>query len=180
MGIDLTVFVKTRKKFTEAEINLLNYRYKEAGCLGKWLQEEKEGFTVLDLDSYSRCYDKGYERGNFIKIYMSLRWVRSNINDAEIYYGGDCSDKEYLSIMTIEDQEDLLKHWAKDGHRPYRSGFNDKIADRFCPNCKVDIPLTQFMWNGKEGGAFYCLACDFKEETKDAGKTWATLQQKIK
>jgi ribosomal protein S27E len=184
MGIDIKLFVKTKKKFEEAELRHLNYRFMEATTLGygnkpiSLVDKENYYFTnddnfYYEIDTFTRYYSKGYARGDWAEISMTINWLRYNFFPCEILYGGDSSDD--IPILTEEEQEELNKYWYESGRLSYRQSEpqNELFAQK-CPNC--DEKMTQYMWSGGNG-EINCLGCRYTLKTEDQGKTW---QEKTK
>ena len=184
MGIDISLYVKTKKKYEEAELRHLNYRFMEATSIGwgnKPIQLYDGDFKPQDdcfyyqVDSLCRYYGVNYSGGNWSDISMAINWLRFNFEDSEILYGGDSSADE-CSILTKEDQEELNEHWYKTGRLTYRGRKpHNELFAQICPTC--DVVMNQYMWSGGNG-EINCLGCGYTLKTEDLGKTWQEIKKK--
>lgn len=184
MGVDIHLAARTKKRRTEAELKELNYRFEEACCLGYEsepikLSDYNEKYYPDDTNLYyelstlSRYYSEGYARGYFPDIYAAIEWFRRNFPEADILYDGDFDGIENTSVLTKEKQEELLDYWCKHGGLEYRN--REPENPLFKRNCPVhNKQMIQYMWSGGNG-AINCLACGYKEETKDKGITWEKI-----
>ena len=178
MGIDASLMVKSKCKYSAEELNELNYRFMEASCYGdtpkaicEAEQQKNDPHFYYKIGSSSRYYGRGYERGDWPTISYAITWLRFNFPDSEILYGGDCYDIEEYPVFTLKDQQEMDIHWCKNEHLPYRDRGNDH--NRVCPNCNKIC--TQYMWGSQKAGV-NCLGCEFTEETTDDGITWSTTK----
>ncbi len=184
MGVDLKLYARTPEPVSNEKLRELNYRFMEASDLGYGVNPirkevdyaPQDGFHYYEVETMSRLYDKGYARGHFPEIYAAIEWLRRNMPNCEIIYGGDHTDLEYLPVLTKDDQEALLQHWAETGGLTYRQSIPREPAfQRECPNCVVI--MSQSMWSGANG-RLTCQGCKHQEETRDGGNTWFVVEKK--
>lgn len=184
MGIDINMWVKSKKKYEEAELKELNYRFMEATSISSRVTAIEletsgyvpdDGFFYYDIYSPFRYYSEGYARGPWDSITTAINWLRYNFKDSEILYGGDCMVDE-CPILTKERQNEIDEFWFKSGGLTYRERKPDnELFAQKCPNC--DVLMNQYMWSGGNG-ELICLGCKYKIETKDQGKTWQEIIKK--
>jgi len=183
MGIDISLYIKTKELKTPEELLDLNYKFLEACSIGDGKQPislddghfvPKDGYNYYSVWSLSRYYGVGYARGAWDSICMAIEWLRLNFKDSEILYGGDCSADE-CPIFTIEDQKEMTEYWAKNGGISYRQRKPDSPNYEIdCPNCKK--MMSQFMWCNN-GGGIRCLGCKYTLQTKDGGENWEEIKR---
>ena len=72
MGIDASLMVKSKCKYSAEELNELNYRFMEASCYGdtpkaicEAEQQKNDPHFYYKIGSSSRYYGRGYERGDW-------------------------------------------------------------------------------------------------------------------
>lgn len=127
MGIDAVILCTPRKVLTTDEILDASRRLVRAvgadffwfGLEGDrhalqlvergeydWGVYESGAKQVLSVNTLSRYYGPGYERGNFLKIHGVCEWLEVNVGP--VYYGGDSYDE--LSRWT-ECAEEYIAHW---------------------------------------------------------------------
>jgi hypothetical protein len=177
MGIDTTIKIKTKAKIADDILRDLNYRFMELGMIHygnspislSQYSQFPDGYCYK-IDSLERYYGIGYERGHWPNILMSLKWLKHNIPDSIIYYGGD--DWEGDDEFTDEVEKEITNHWLNNGGLPYRERPNEFGVK--CPTCKK--LMTRYMWGGDRAG-IVCLGCRYKLETSDNGKNWIEIKK---
>ncbi len=141
-------------------------RVRRSSYLEELQPPPEPGAEILEVNTLSRFYGEGYERGNFTDISAVCDWL--TYRGLTVYYGSDSGGG--ISLWSAR-REKLWKHWAVNGGRPYREGFgqSSKEHQRICTFC--DRPLTQNGWGA--GFAHYtCRSCFRDDRTNDSGKTW--------
>lgn len=185
MGIDLRLAVKTSKRRTEEELRMLNYRFMNASSYGYGknpIQESRHSTDpstfMYEVQSVSRLYSKGYERGNFPEINGAVSWLRFNFPEGRIIYVGDHSDIEEGDEMTVQDQQDLLEWWCQHGRIPYMERKPERPEYAFeCPNCRVQMSQCGWGMNGNYA-LIHCIGCGYEQKTEDGGKSWILILNK--
>ena len=81
---------------------------------------EKELGATHSIDTYSRYYGKGYERGSWPDICSVLMLLFACPNVKRVWYGGDSSDPPEISREQVNE---ISMHFMLHGERPYRSRF---------------------------------------------------------
>ena len=129
MGIDMEIRfsleIEPDEKFMIFANNLL--RDKSSIC-----EQEKALYKDEDelygINSLSRFYGKGYERGPFISLYGLCAVLEKLFEEykIKIYYHGDCSEFDESYVFDLKKRNDLLEYFCKNGEAPYRrSNYND-------------------------------------------------------
>lgn len=185
MGLDISLWVKSKKEYSDEELRELNYRFMEATSISDRVPAIKkeeinpeympnENNFYYGVYSFSRYYGMGYARGPWDRITMAINWLRFNFTDSEILYGGDCMVYE-CPVLTKEEQNKIDEFWYEDGGLSYgnRKPGNEALIKK-CPVC--DVVMSQYMWGGNKAG-ICCLGCKYRLETEDNGKTWTNKNE---
>ncbi len=77
--------------------------------------------TVLHVRMNTPYYGPGYERGNWSEIAAVLEFLSHRIPNGRVWYGRD--DGDWVSEVTRASLDELWKHWAENGGRPYYRKF---------------------------------------------------------
>jgi len=120
-------------------------------CIGKPV-----GGTLIKVETLSRYYGEGYERGPWPEISGVMRWLRGRLLGATVWYSGDSSDR--LPAFTVEDDAAMWQHFVAVGFDPYHGvGQPDslsRVAAPFCDFCQRPT------WNSGGGGGESFWTCD--------------------
>lgn len=84
-----------------------------------WKAEDFAPDATHCIDTMSRYYGIGYERGDWTAICAVLMLLIASEQVSKVYYGGD----SYISLpeCTIESVLEISKHYMENEHRPYRN-----------------------------------------------------------
>ena len=126
----------------------------------------------INVQLFGRYYGAGYERGDWPSIYATIEWLRINIPQGSIWYGGDSSGI-CMQEMTRQETDDLMRYWAKNGRRPYvhyRGGYGTGI-NLTCPHCDVEMADS----GGSRDYTFlWCDGCNARATKHNDGRVcWA-------
>lgn len=203
MGVDVEMAVWTSDELSDERILDLSYRAVEAN--GKdlfWLNRadgrhafsridptssedcyyELEGLntlkggTFLKMNTLCRYYGIGYERGPFPQFFAFWHWLRANLKDCIIWYGGDSGVG--LDRLEIEQVFELLWHWTKVGYQPYRGYPGSSRLGKSAlviPECKLcKRGMIRYGWGGAGPNEFAAVSCPCGAamDTHDGGRTW--------
>lgn len=193
MGVDVVMFVKPEREYTESEVRDLSYEIASAFGVEKFYiirPNEFEGIKgrhALELVKFGKVKDyfvgqTPYEDDDFlIEVNVRSRCYRegyergdlplifaiaawlSNRMGGETWYGGD---DEGVDLLTDEVIEELWNHFCKVGHLPYyRSPFGEKGN----PVCCFCGGKEMFEFGCSKGdNLYFCSGCGLKvmRETK--------------
>lgn len=178
MGVDVEIVCVPREPMDEDSILAASRRL--ANCIGPeffWVREGEHALYMeggeLHVNTLSRYYGIGYERGDFTKIAAVCDWLESECG--EVFYGSDHESRENFRQWSSLRGE-LLAHWRKHGDVPY---YGDSwMSTRFARKCGLcDVQMT-----GRGGGGrsafFVCVYCGRRDRTTDDGKTWTCQRGK--
>lgn len=183
MGIDAEMYVRTDSPLNAEQTRRLSYELVAAmGRKPFWLDRERDQHAltvdsdgVLEIHLMGRYYGEGYERGHWPYYGAIMRFLRVRLPGCRIYYGGDTHMLDELDVFTLEDEDAMWTHWAEAQTRPYNIFMgnvgSDDIPTPRCDFCREPMTRGGF---GSGYGSFYCY-CGERRETRDGGKTWATL-----
>ena len=182
MGIDAEMAVGIEEPLSTEKVKLLAFRLAEAfgaSNFALWADEEdvrralnirtaknihagpKRHKQILSISLCGRYYGIGYERGD-LPLYLAIaRWLRSNIEGATVYYGGDNSDT--LKELTPTKESALWARFASCGHIPYTGAFDKEHDGPLCNACEV--PMGRYGW-GDNYAAWRCAGCGKQLEKK--------------
>lgn len=109
MGIDACISVKTRDGLRPSvgiafEVPIVKYSYDDLD-------------TEWEVETTSRWYSEGYERGFWPNLASILMQLFAAENVEAIYYYGDCNGPD--KPLTHERFLELCKHYMTVGNRPY-------------------------------------------------------------
>lgn len=149
--------------------------------------EDGEQFVNVHLSG--RYCGEGYERGDWLAIAAVIAWLRLNLPDGEVWYGGDSSGIE-AECMTTQRVAALTRHFYDHGHRPYYNAFNDvglKSTVHVCPICETGETSECGFGGGRDG--YKLRACDGcgsqfvqvgdRVERLKRGEEWGTVGQRM-
>lgn len=83
-------------------------------------QRELHPGATHEVDSGSRYYGEGYERGSWPDICAVLMLLHACLGVGKVWYGGDSC--ETISEFGIDDVLETSRHFMLHGERPYRLG----------------------------------------------------------
>lgn len=128
----------------------------------------KNGEQLIEVDLSCRFYGIGYERGPLPDILMLAKFIKANISDCSIWYGGDssgCCAQE----LTPKYEKELWNHFCDSINLEYQRYFG-KLDPPICDFDKE--PMIEYSWGPNGRVKFCCMACDIKKETFDKGQTF--------
>lgn len=163
MGIDAQMRFQTSKQYSKDELLDLDYRFNEATDLfGDIAEGRSLGEYVVNCGC--RYYGEDYARGPFPQIFTAILWLRTNIPDVKVYYGGDNEDYDELTECNGVTLSKLFDYWATYGHTQY-DGINLGKKNK-APKCEkhYNHEMIQYGWHGDQT-LWVCSACDYRTET---------------
>lgn len=80
------------------------------------------GDATHEVNSLSRYYGIGYERGPWVQICGVLMSLFASTNVSKVWYCGDGYPDEHHPV-TIDDVLKISRHYMENGERPYRAAF---------------------------------------------------------
>ena len=115
MGVDAEILFRT----TDGEEPKYDYMPPgfEPEDIPPWLKEDNPEATH-HINTMSRYYGEGYERGRWPEILSAILNLMSATNVDRVWYGGD-SDECFSQELTVERINELNEHYIKHGRRPY-------------------------------------------------------------
>lgn len=194
MGIDAEMFVRTRTKVTDEEIEEIRYRMCCAFGAGRFSDdyesEDEEGRTVkvsalyrineywqdghtlqpkkgetfIRCGLWTRYYGPGYERGDCPFICAVAEFLEMSFPGGEVWYGGDSSGVLAKRI----DRKFLLQHFYTNGHAPYIDYLARK-GGVTCPRCKKPMNQHGFGGAGNDWASWTCHGCG-RQAVRENGK----------
>lgn len=114
MGVDAIICFKSSKQEPELEWRLgdefkINY-------VGHSIWEPE---ATHDVDTFSRYYGPGYERGDWGEICRVLMLLLACPDIERVWYSGDTGS--HSSPCTVETVLEISRHFMKYGCRPYHN-----------------------------------------------------------
>jgi len=131
MGQDVVIYFKIkdqRKPILEWDFLPGDYEIQD-------LSEDDDGYKITPwedathrVDTNSRFYGIGYERGSWHEICGVLMLILSSKNVEKVWYGSDAEISK--EVFTVNDLLDLCKYYIKHGNRPYTDpAYRTKLAE---------------------------------------------------
>lgn len=118
------------------------------------------GEQFIQVHFNCRYYGPGYEGGPILQIAGIAQWLKANIEECQIWYGGQYGGAGAGPL----DIAGLLAHWYRFGHTPYRHYLGKDDQAPWCPRCQ--LPTLRVGW-GQDYAAYKCGGCSYAQVTKD-------------
>ena len=137
----------------------------------------KKGETFIAVHLFTRYYGEGYERGDLPFIISVADWVKRNIPESEIWYGGDSSGV-LAEPFDKKARELAWQHFCRVGRKPYVEAFDhlEGIVPLVCELCKK--PMLRKGWGNKgKYVLLVCPGCGTQMESNDKGETYEEREQ---
>ncbi len=167
MGLDAIMYFRLGKP-REIDTKLLSYKLAsfsrivwhegpDSPCIYAGRESEihqvLENFYTVNLTC--RFWSPDYARGPFLEICSVAEFIESELPDAEVMYGDDCSENYYGFGRAF--REEWKKLFFDSAYSTYRSAFNDRAAQ--VPICSFDNqPMYSHAWSGDKS-LWACNAC---------------------
>lgn len=116
MGVDAMLFFKVKTGAAEPDFSFPG-GYEAKPVASSYVPDG----ATHEVDTYSRYYGKGYERGHWPAICAVLLELHAHEDVERVWYGGDSSDE--VEVCTPETVLELSRHYMDFGERPYRLYF---------------------------------------------------------
>lgn len=140
------------------------------------IADEDEQFLKVRL--YGRYYGPGYERGDWPKLRAVIDWLYFNIQDCEVWYGGDSSGI-CAEHMTPKRVKAFDAHFHSCGHEPYVGSFTNIFAKgvgQKCLTCEEPMRAS----GGGQGAVFlHCDGCGAACVSDGKAVVWAEGDEDI-
>lgn len=119
------------------------------------------GEQFIEAHLSDRYYGPGYERGDWPNIFAVFMWLKANIPECFVWYGGDSSGVE-AEEMTPEFLNRMWQHYVSHGHAPYVETPNPYMEKTKRPIC--DFCGGREMWQFRFGeiDGYRCEGCEYK------------------
>jgi hypothetical protein len=132
-----------------------------------------KGECLLEVNTASRHYKVGGERGDILTMCCITEWIEQNIPGSAVLYG---DDQTYEFVLFDKACRNSLKRhlYSRNGRLKRMSGLSVGAA----PSCQLCVcgDFLGYPLGSKDGGsgqAFFCYGCQSVLRTRDGGDTWA-------
>lgn len=175
MGIDAEMRVRIPEPLDDRELMALSVAAVDAFREFFWVDRERRQAAIerwearewdevpegeghwLKVNTMSRFYGEGYQRGPIVTILAVAEWFELRILGCEVFYGGDHDD--YVEPLTAERRGELFRHFAQNGHRPYRDNRLDRGEVPECDWCGPSMRATTY--HALLATTYECIHCGY-------------------
>jgi hypothetical protein len=174
MGIDAVMYVLSKAKHTEAEINGVAWqmcavfgannffveRNKDRPHHALELGNSQDGETIIHVRLLTRYWGPGYERGSLALLLALGEWLERKFPHGEVWYGGDCDDE--CSLFDRAARAKLLDHAASE----HGTDYFMSTPGPMCEFCQALMNQCRY---GAGGIGSVCLGCRLHRLVDESG-----------
>lgn len=185
MGVDAEMRVMTPDPIEEDDIMQLSVaaadafgrgffwidRERRQPAIQRWEPREWEEVPMeghwLKVNLSGRYYGEAYERGPITEYIALADWFEHRIPGCKVYYGGD--NVEWLEPFTPERRQAYFRHWAENGHAPYRMA-RSSLNKEPIPECDwCHTPMRATIYHAMEATTYKCIHCEHEVKVPRQG-----------